>query len=150
MLDFLGNEKLALYSVGAAISWRHIPFYMILFIAGINSIPEELYEAATVDGASKTKLFTHITLPMLRTTLINAIVLVLVGSLKYFDMVFVLTGGGPNSASELMATYMYKMTFSRLRMGYGSAVATALFIIAFGTSLLFLGVTRKRSAEGGA
>lgn len=86
---------------------------------------------------------------MLRSTIINAIVLVLVGSLKYFDIVYVLTEGGPNHASELMATYMYKMSFTRLKMGYGSAVAFALFLIAFSLSLLFLNLTRSYSAKKG-
>lgn len=147
-IDFLGSESLALYSVAVAISWRYIPFYMILFIAAVNGIPNELYEAARVDGASKFKTFFYISLPMLKTTIINAIVLVLVGSLKYFDIIFVLTEGGPNHASELMATYMYKMSFTRLRMGYGSTVAFALFVIAFFLSLLFLSLTRNRSSEG--
>src|SRR5690554_709978 len=142
-IDFLGSEVLALYATSLAISWRFIPFYMILFIAAINGIPNELYEAARVDGANKFQTFFLITLPMLRSTIINAIVLVLVGSLKYFDIVYVLTEGGPNHASELMATYMYKMSFTRLKMGYGSAVAFALFLIAFSLSLLFLNLTRS-------
>lgn len=148
-IDFLGSEVLALYATSLAISWRFIPFYMILFIAAINGIPNELYEAARVDGANKFQTFFLITLPMLRSTIINAIVLVLVGSLKYFDIVYVLTEGGPNHASELMATYMYKMSFTRLKMGYGSAVAFALFLIAFSLSLLFLNLTRSYSAKKG-
>ena len=148
-IDFLGSEVLALYATSLAISWRFIPFYMILFSAAINGIPNELYEAARVDGANKFQTFFLITLPMLRSTIINAIVLVLVGSLKYFDIVYVLTEGGPNHASELMATYMYKMSFTRLKMGYGSAVAFALFLIAFSLSLLFLNLTRSYSAKKG-
>lgn len=148
-IDFLGSEVLALYATSLAISWRFIPFYMILFIAAINGIPNELYEAARVDGANKFQTFFLITLPMLRSTIINAIVLVLVGSLKYFDIVYVLTEGGPNHASELMATYMYKMSFTRLKMGYGSAVAFTLFLIAFSLSLLFLNLTRSYSAKKG-
>ena len=142
-IDYLGNPKLALYSVIVAINWRFIPFYMILFLAAIKNIPEELYEASRVDGASKWENFRYITLPLLRPTIINASVLSLVGSLKFFDIVYVLTGGGPNNASELMATYMYKNAFNRLRMGYGSTIALALFIIAFTFSIIFMKATRK-------
>ncbi|RCW61889.1 carbohydrate ABC transporter permease [Halanaerobium sp. ST460_2HS_T2] len=142
-IDYLGNPKLALYSVIVAINWRYIPFYMILFLAAIKNIPDELYEASRVDGASKWENFRYITLPLLRPTIINASVLSLVGSLKFFDIVYVLTGGGPNNASELMATYMYKNAFNSLRMGYGSTIALALFIIAFTFSIIFMKVTKK-------
>ncbi len=142
-IDYLGSPHLALYSVVVAINWRYIPFYMILFIAAINNIPENLYEAAEVDGASGFKKFFHITLPLLRPTIINAGVLSLVGSLKFFDIVYVLTGGGPSHASELMATYMYKSAFNDFRMGYGSTIALALFIIAFSLSLIFMRITKK-------
>lgn len=143
-VDYLGNPDIALYSVVAAINWRYIPFYMILFIAAIKNIPTELYEAAEVDGASKFDKFTQITLPLLRPAIINASILSLIGSLKFFDIVYVLTGGGPSHATELMATYMYKNSFNKFRMGYGSAIALALFIIAFGLSLLFMGVTKRK------
>ncbi|MTI59345.1 MAG: sugar ABC transporter permease [Firmicutes bacterium] len=142
-IDYLGSPRLALYSVVITINWRYIPFYMILFIAAIKNIPDELYEAAEVDGATGFKAFFHITLPLLRPTIINASVLSLVGSLKFFDIVYVLTGGGPSHSSELMATYMYKSAFNDFRMGYGSTIALALFIIAFVLSLLFMFITKR-------
>lgn len=143
-VNFLGSSRIAIYSVVVAINWRYIPLYMILFLAAIKNIPAELYEAAEVDGATKWDNFKYITLPLLRPTIINASVLALVGSLKFFDIVYALTGGGPNNSTELMATYMYKNAFNSLRMGYGSTIALALFIIAFSLSLIFLKVTQKR------
>ncbi|NMB20365.1 MAG: sugar ABC transporter permease [Firmicutes bacterium] len=145
--DWLGDPKLALYSVMVAINWRFIPFYMILFLAAIVAIPEELFEAAMIDGARGIQVFRHITLPQLRPTIINAAVLSLVGALKFFDIVFAMTNGGPAHASELMATYMYKRSFTDFRMGYGSTVAVAIFLIAMVISTVFLNSTRRRTAR---
>jgi len=146
--DWLGDPKLALYSVMVAINWRFIPFYMILFLAAIVAIPEELFEAAMIDGAKGFQVFRHVTLPMLRSTIINAAVLSLVGALKFFDIIFAMTGGGPSHASELMATYMYKRSFTDFRMGYGSTVAVAIFLIALVLSVTFLRVTRRSENVG--
>lgn len=142
-VNWLGNPDIAFYSVVAPISWRFIPLYMIIFMAGLASIPEQLYEAAKIDGASSFQSFWKITLPMLKPTIISAAVLIIVGSLKYFAMIFALTGGGPNHASELMATYMYTRAFSELKMGYGSTISLALFLIAFIVSVLFLYLTNR-------
>ena len=149
ILDWLGDPKVVLYSVINAINWQFIPFYMLLFMAALIGIPDELYEAAKIDGASAWKVFWTITLPLLWPTVTNAAILSLVGSLKYFDLIHVLSGGGPSHASELMATYMYKRSFQHFRMGYGSTVAVALFTIGFVLSMVFLRATRCREYEGG-
>lgn len=146
--DWLGDPDVVLYSVINAVNWQFIPFYMILFMAALVGIPNELYEAATIDGASSWKAFWRITLPLLFPTITNAAVLCLVGSLKYFDLIHVLSGGGPNHASELLATYMYKRSFQHFRMGYGSTVAVALFAIGFVLSILFLRFIRRREGRG--
>ena len=147
--DWLGDPKVVLYSVINAINWQFTPFYMLLFMAALAGIPDELYEAAKIDGASAWNVFWTITLPLLWPTVINAATLSLVGSLKYFDLIHVLSGGGPNHASELMATYMYKRSFQHFRMGYGSTIAVALFTIGFVLSMVFLRATRRREYEGG-
>ncbi|MFP4661827.1 MAG: carbohydrate ABC transporter permease [Halanaerobiales bacterium] len=144
-VDWLGNPDIAFYSVVAPISWRFIPLYMIIFMAGIAGIPNQLYEAARIDGASSIQAFWKITLPMLKPTIVSAAVLIIVGSLKYFAMIYALTGGGPNHASELMATYMYTKAFSEMKMGYGSTISLSLFVIAFGVSLLFLYLVNRSS-----
>lgn len=142
-VNWLGNPDIAFYSVIAPVSWRFIPLYMIIFMAGLANIPEQLYEAAKIDGAGSIQSFFKITLPMLRPTVISAAVLIIVGSLKYFAMIYALTGGGPNHASELMATYMYTRAFSELKMGYGSTISLALFLIAFTVSVAFLYITNR-------
>lgn len=135
---WLGEEKYALWAVIIAICWQYIPYYMVLFAAALSGIPQELYEAAYIDGASKGQGFLTITLPLLKNTIRIACVLSLTGSLKYFALIFVMTGGGPNHASELLATYMFQQAFTTFRMGYGSAIAVFMFIISFVLTILIL------------
>jgi len=146
-LDWLGDARYSLYSVIAVICWQFIPFYMILFLARLVSIPSELREAAAIDGATGSQYFWRIELPLMRGIVGTAITLSLIGSLKYFDLIWVMTEGGPSHASELMATYMYKQAFSSFRMGYGSAIATAMFTIVMITALAAMAVGQRRRAE---
>jgi raffinose/stachyose/melibiose transport system permease protein len=147
--DWLGSPTTAMLCVFVTICWRYVGFYMVLFMAGIAAIPEELYEAARIDGASEWQAFREITLPMLRPTLAVAAVLCITGSLKYFDLVYMMAGGAPETSRELLATYVYRLAFDsgQGRFGYGSAVATALFLIALAAAILIL---RARRAEKGA
>lgn len=113
------------------ICWQFIPYYMIIFKAGLSNVPEELYEAAKIDGANTWQCFTNITLPMIIPTMRTSAVLQLVGSLKYFDLFYVMMGGAPNTSTELMATYMYKKGFTEFQMGYASTIAAYMFLICF-------------------
>jgi raffinose/stachyose/melibiose transport system permease protein len=140
---WLGDQMLALPAVLAVISWRHIGFYMVLFMAAIEGIPDEIFEAAQIDGCNKRQLVWHITLPLMSGAIRTAAVLVMVGSIKYFDLIWIMTRGGPVHASELIATYMYKETFLNWHMGYGATLAFALFVVAFSASLLFLRLTSR-------
>ncbi|MCI8858460.1 MAG: sugar ABC transporter permease [Lachnospiraceae bacterium] len=128
-IDLLGNPKTALYAVIGVVAWQFTPFYMVYCVAGYTNVSEEVYEASVIDGANKRQYFCHIALPLLKPTLKSAAVLSMVGSLKYFDLVYVMTGGGPGDSTELMATYMYKLSFAQFNMGYGSAVAGGMFIL---------------------
>lgn len=128
-IDLLGNPKTALITITVAVCWQFIPFYMVYFLAAYSGIPSDLYEAAIIDGAKKSQYFWKIALPLMKPAIKSAIVLSMVGSLKYFDPIYVMTGGGPGTASELMATYMYKNAFSSQRMGYGSTIASGMFIL---------------------
>jgi raffinose/stachyose/melibiose transport system permease protein len=140
---WLGDQMLALPAVLAVISWRHIGFYMVLFMAAIEGIPDEIFEAAQIDGCNKRQLVWHITLPLMSGAIRTAAVLAMVGSIKYFDLIWIMTRGGPVHASELIATYMYKETFLNWHMGYGATLAVALFVVAFSVSLLFLRLTSR-------
>jgi len=128
-VDLLGSQKFALYTVISVICWQYTPFYMVLYLAAYKDISIELTEAACIDGATKVQCFWRISLPILKPTIISGGILSIIGSLKYFDLVFVMTGGGPGVATELMATYMYKFSFIRLNMGYGATIASGMFIL---------------------
>lgn len=144
MVDILGSTSLAIFAVVAVICWQFTPFYMVYFLAGLSSLPTEIYEAAIIDGATRSKYFWRVALPMLKGTVKSAIILSLVGALKYFDLIWVMTEGGPSGSTELMATYMYKNAFQSMKMGYGATIASAMFIIITAITLLTIkGMNRK-------
>jgi raffinose/stachyose/melibiose transport system permease protein len=149
-LSWLGSEQVVMFAVLFVICWQYTPQYMILLRAGMTGINEELYEAATIDGASAWKQFWKMTLPLLSTTMKTSAVLSIVGSLKYFDLIWIMTGGGPSGYSELMATYMYKRAFNEDRMGYASAVAGFMVLISFVVIVVFQTMTRKAAEEESA
>jgi raffinose/stachyose/melibiose transport system permease protein len=136
-----------MFSVLFVICWQYTPQYMILLRAGMTTIPDELYEAATIDGAGRWQQFWAMTLPLLSNTIKTSAVLSIVGSLKYFDLIWIMTGGGPNGYSELMATYMYKKAFAEDRMGYASTVASCMVIISFIVIVIFQFITRSREEQ---
>ena len=142
--SWLGDPKFALASVIGVICWQFIPFYMIYFLAAISGVPPELYEAATIDGATEWQYFYKVLLPQLKEPIRTAAILSLIGSLKYFDLIYVMTGGGPTHSTELMATYMYKNAFTKYKMGYGSTIAVALFVIVVSIAVLTTYITRTK------
>jgi len=135
-IDLLGNPNRALYAVVGVIAWQFTPFYMVYCMAAYTNISTEVYEAAIIDGATRGQYFRSIALPLLAPSLKSAAILSMVGSLKYFDLVFVMTGGGPGTATELMGTYMYKESFKNFNMGYGATIAGGMFILITIVSLL--------------
>ena len=145
--DWLGDPRLALGSVIAVVCWQNIPFYMVLFLAGLSSFPRELGEAARLDGASETTIFWRIKLPHLQGTVRTAVMLAVVGSMRYFDLIFIMTDGGPDGASELMATYMFRTVFSSFQLGYGSTVASAMFLIVTLVAAVTMRLTRRYETE---
>ena len=128
-IDLLGNKNTALLTVIMVIAWQFIPFYMVYCMAAYTGISTDVYEASLIDGATKGQYFWKIALPLLMPSIKSAAILSMVGSLKYFDLIYVMTNGGPGTTTELMATYMYKKVFSEYNMGYGSAVAGGMFIL---------------------
>ncbi|TCL61789.1 carbohydrate ABC transporter membrane protein 1 (CUT1 family) [Hydrogenispora ethanolica] len=140
---WLGNETTAFAAVLITICWQFTPFYMILMRAGLVGIPNEIYESASIDGANGWKAFWNITLPLMAPVIKTSAVLSLVGSLKYFDLIYVMTDGGPNHATELMSTYMYKNSFVEFNMGYGSSIAAFIFMVAIFITATMLCFTRK-------
>ncbi|MER7931094.1 sugar ABC transporter permease [Streptomyces sp. NPDC048409] len=135
---WLADQDTALYAVIVPALWRQIGYVMVLYLAGLKGIDPALYEAAKVDGASAFQRFRHVTLPQLRS--VNAVVLsvIVIDSLRSFDVVWSLTRGGPYHSSELLSTYMYSTAFQSLRLGYGSALAVVIFVLAFGVIASYL------------
>ncbi len=137
MVDLLGSNPQALYAVIGVIAWQYTPFYMVYFIAGYSNIDTSLYEAAVIDGANRRQYIFKVALPLLGPIFKTACTMSLIGSLKYFDLIWSMTQGGPNHGTELMATYMYKMSFVKFNMGYGSTIAGGMFILITVIALLF-------------
>lgn len=135
---WLADPKVNMYAVSIPIIWNYIGPYLIIFIASIQNIPSEIEEAASIDGATGARKLFSITLPMIWTTIMITVVLAISGSLKAFDQIYIMTGGGPAQSTELMATYMYNNTFVIYRYGYGSAVSTMIVVL----SLLIIGITQ--------
>jgi raffinose/stachyose/melibiose transport system permease protein len=146
-VDLLGNPRIALYTVIGVVCWQYIPFYMILYLAAYGNIPVELYEAASIDGATRNQFFWFVSLPLLKPTVISGITISIIGSLKYFDLIFVMTGGGPGVATDLMATMMYKTSFVKFNMGYGSTIACGMFILITLVALLTVTTLNRKAVE---
>ncbi len=144
-LGWLGDSNLSMLCILIVSTWRFLGFYIVIYIAAIQGVPEELYEAARIDGGSGWQLHRYITIPLLLpTTRINS-ALILIGSLKFFDLVWVMTQGGPSHSSEVLATYMFKEAFQSNEWGYASAIAFALFLLAFAFAIVFLFSTRRQA-----
>ncbi len=139
---WLGDLKLVLSLLMIVGIWSAVGYYMVLFLAGLQRLPQDLYDAAKVDGAGPVATFFTITLPLMRDVLVTLIGLYTIGSFRTFDLIWIMTGGGPANASETLATYMYRtalgvVRFSSVqRIGYGTAVAVILFLIVFVATIL--------------
>ncbi|MFS0750157.1 carbohydrate ABC transporter permease [Oceanobacillus sp. 1P07AA] len=126
---WLADPNIVLYAIFIPIIWQYAGFYILIYYAALKNIPESIIEASKIDGASPIQIALRIKFPLIMTVFKVTIVLAIVGSLKYFDLIYVMTGGGPNGASEVMASYMYKLAFSSYDFGYGSAIGFLLLII---------------------
>jgi len=133
---WLGSVQLALPSIIVVSVWIQMGYFMVIFIAGLQDIPREYYEAARIDGANRWQMFLRITLPVLKPTSLFVIVISLIASFQVFDQVWVMTKGGPARATEVTALYIYQQAFQYLNLGYGSAVAFVLFIVILSFSLI--------------
>nr|WP_145160233.1 sugar ABC transporter permease [Paenibacillus terrae] len=126
---WLSDPKLVLYALFIPILWQYAGFYILIYYAALKNIPASLIEAARIDGANPWQVALRIKLPLVSEVVKVTIVLAVVGSLKYFDLIYVMTDGGPNGASEVMASYMYQKAFRGFDFGYGSAIGFFLLII---------------------
>ncbi|MCB5291128.1 carbohydrate ABC transporter permease [Arthrobacter sp. SO3] len=151
--DWLGDSDLVLFVVVFVIAWQFVPFHTLIYQGGVRQIPASLYEAAQIDGAGRVQQFFNITLPQMKYTIITSSTLMVVGSLAYFDLVFVLTGGGPGYATRLLPLHMYLTGFKANDMGAASALGVMLVVIGLALALLLQrlgGKNRNASQMEGA
>ncbi|NEC31013.1 sugar ABC transporter permease [Streptomyces sp. SID8111] len=134
--DWLGRPGLAFGVVVFVVSWQFIPFHSLIYQGGVQQIPKSLYEAAQLDGAGKVRQFFSITLPQLKYTIITSSTLMVIGSLTFFDLIFVLTEGGPGDSTRVLALDMYKRGFQASLMGPASAIAVILVLVGLALALL--------------
>lgn len=142
--DWLGDPQLALVSVIAIHTWQWTPFAFLVLLASLAALPPEIYEAARLDRAGPWRRFWHITLPLLRPAIVIVVILRMVTALSAFAAIFAATGGGPGSATEILNLYAYRLSFTELNVGYGSAVATVLLLITLGVAFLLFALRRAR------
>lgn len=146
-VDWLGDPDLALISIIFSTVWKAAGYYMIIYLAGLQGIPPELTEAASIDGANGWQQFRHITFPLLASAMTVCMMLSMIGSLKIFDQIAVMTDGGPGFATETLTYIIYKVGFGELRQGFGTALAIVLFLLTLVLSLIQIKVLRKREVQ---
>jgi multiple sugar transport system permease protein len=144
----LADPYFALIAIMIAEIWKTTPFAALILLAGLQGIPDDLYEAASVDGATPWQKFRHVTLPLLRPALLLALLFRTIDALRVFDLVFVMTQGGPADATNVLQFYGYKKTFAEGMIGYGSAIAVTVFLMSLVLSLAYLRAFRTGRWQG--
>lgn len=135
---WLSNEHTAIFGVILANIWRGFPFMMLMLLAGLQTIPKDLYEAADLDGAGFFRRLFYVTLPQLKSILLTVTVLEIIWNFRSFDLVFLMTGGGPMNATEILSTYIYQHAFRTLDFGYASATAIFMLLVMILVSIAYL------------
>jgi ABC-type sugar transport system permease subunit len=142
--SWISSPKTSLYAVFAASLWQSIGAPMIFFLAGLQTVPEEILEAAIIDGASNMRRFMVVTIPMMKETFVIVIANLIVGAMRVFDVVMGLTAGGPNDATQMMSTYMYNQTFRYNNVGYGTAIAVLMIVFMMMVIIPYIRFTAAR------
>lgn len=142
--SWLGDQRIALFSVAFVNIWQYVGYSMIIFIAGLNTIPESLFEAARIDGAGIWGTFRKVTLPLLAPSMTINIVLTTLGSFKVFDLIYLMTNGGPNNSTEVLATLVYRTGFTYGSMGYATAISTVMLLIIMIIGIIQTTILRSR------
>ncbi|MBI4346243.1 MAG: sugar ABC transporter permease [Elusimicrobia bacterium] len=145
-VPWLGTPILAIHAAIVAEAWKTTPFMALLLLAGLRAVPQDLYRAAAVDGAGPARTFLHVTLPQLAPMMTVAVLFRALDAVRVFDVLYVLTGGGPANATESLSIYAYKVLFQRLEFGYGAALGMALFFLACLLAVAALPLADRREA----
>lgn len=145
--QWIGGLTLTPWCVGIIYLWQNVGYYATLFVAGLKTIPEELYESGSIDGAGKWQTLWYITIPMLKETFAINTVLIVTGCFKVFELVYQLTNGSPNHMSEVLTTYMYNTTFISSKYGYGMSIAVFTCTVTMVITLIYLRILRRKNKE---
>jgi multiple sugar transport system permease protein len=137
-VPWLANPDTSLYAIIVALVWQGFPFFAIMILAGLQTIPHSLYEAADIDGASDWEQFWHITLPALKSVLVTAVMLRIIWVANSVDVIYVMTGGGPGYATHTLPLYALKRTYASMDFGYGSALAVSFSVLLLGAIYIYL------------
>jgi multiple sugar transport system permease protein len=148
-IPFLADETWAIPTIALINVWRHVGYTALLLFAGLMAIPNDMYEAAKVDGASEWRMFWRITMPLLRPVLAVVLIMTVIGSFQVFDTVAVTTGGGPANATNVLQFYIYQSAFGRFQFGYASAMSVALLVVLSAITVLQYRLTRAGQTDLG-
>ena len=143
--DLLGNPDTAMLGIVIAAMWRSFPYAMILILAALQTIPEELYEAARIDGAGRFLLFRHITIPLIQNTILIVTIILTIGFFNMVELPMILTGGGPLNRTEVIGLKVYQEAFVLYNLGSASAIAVIMLLINVGISLVYIRILRNES-----
>ncbi|WP_042354132.1 carbohydrate ABC transporter permease [Bacillus rubiinfantis] len=145
---WLGDQKIAIYSIGGALVWQAIGYYMVMYMAGIASIPESFYEASALEGAGRIRQFFSITLPLIWNNIRTTLTFFIISTINLsFLLVQAMTGGGPDGATEVFLSYMYKQAYTNSSYGYGMAIGVVIFLFSFALSAIISHVTKRDVLE---
>jgi len=145
---YLADTHTVLLAIFVAMCWKYFGFHFVLYVAGLQNIPDEVIEAAQIDGANSLQIIRHVTLPLLGSTIRLSVFLSILGSLQYFDLIWVMSDGGPVFASETMATYQIHFGLQQFALGYGSAVGVVMFGLCLIFALFYQRVIMRRDLSG--
>lgn len=143
-VEWLTSENLAIFSVMAVTVWKGLGYYMVIYLAGLQSISKELYEAAKMDGADGWRKHWYVTIPMMKPSILLVAVMSSIAAMKVFEEIYIMTGGGPLNASKTLVFYIYERAFDSLDMGYASAIGCVLFVIVLVLSILQIKIAERR------
>lgn len=141
------NGDSAMWAIIIANCWVGIPFNMLLLTSGLTNIPGDVYESASIDGATAVQKFFRITVPLLRSSIVSALILGFIYTFKVFDLVYMMTGGGPVNATQMLSTYAYKLSFTEYKFSMGAAVGCVLFLCLMAIGAVYLNIIRKEEVE---
>lgn len=147
-VEWLAHGNTAMTAVVVANIWKGVPFNMILLATALTTLPEDIFESASIDGASKIQQFIYLTVPLLKPAIISVLTLGFIYTFKVFDLVYVMTGGGPGSSTEMLSTLAYRYSFGEYNFSQGSAIANVLFVLLMLVGLVYIRITLREDKEG--